>query len=224
MITLYGFPASNYYGLIKHVLMLKEIAFIEQRNYAADAEYLLKSPMGKVPCIATPEGFLSESIAIIEYLEGAYQDKPIASSDPYQRAKAIEIMRIAELYIELSARHFLPAILMGTEPSKEAKGKMLPVLKKAFASLESMPTFSPYLMGDSCSIADLCARYALKTGLMVGDKIFDLNFFGETPKLAQWWKLMNDDPISQQVDSQAEASFPEFMNYLQQAFANKNNP
>jgi hypothetical protein len=33
MLTLYGFPASNYYGLIKHALLLKGIDFNEERTY-----------------------------------------------------------------------------------------------------------------------------------------------------------------------------------------------
>lgn len=219
MLTLYGFPASNYYGLIQHALLLKGIVFKEDRTYPGSPLYLEKSPMGKVPCIGTEHGFLSETTAILDYIESNYPNKPILPSDPFQRAKAFELMRIAELYVELSGRRFLPEILMGTPKSESNRVLMLPILIKAFASLEKMASFSPYLMGETCTQADLVVRYSLKTGVMVGEKIFEVDFMEKTPKLQQWWNTMSNDPISKIVDTQANGSFPEFMGYLQKAFS-----
>ena len=218
MLTLYGFPASNYYGLIKHALLLKGIDFNEERTYPGHSSYLEKSPMGKVPCIGTEQGFLSETAAILEYIEHNYPDKPMLPSDAYQRAKGFELMRIAELYVELSGRRFLPEILMGAPKSESNRAAMLPVLVKAFACLESMATFGPYLMGETCTQTDLVVRYSLKTGVMVGGKIFDVDFMEKTPKLKAWWNTMSNEPISKIVDTQAEESFPEFMGFLQKAY------
>jgi glutathione S-transferase len=218
MLTLYGFPASNYYGLIQHALLLKGVEFKEVRTFPGHPDYLDKSPMGKVPCIGTELGFLSETAAILEYIEKNYPDKPMLPSDPFQRAKCYELMRIAELYVELSARRFLPEILMGTPKSESNRAAMLPVLKKAFACLESMSTFGPYLMGETCTQTDLVARYSIKTALIIGGKIFDLNFMEKTPKLLAWWNIMSNDTISKVVDTQSKESFPEFMGYLQKAY------
>jgi glutathione S-transferase len=219
MLTLYGFPASNYYGLIKHALLLKGIDFNEERTYPGHPSYLEKSPMGKVPCIGTEHGFLSETAAILEYIEHHYPDKPILPSDAFQRAKCFELMRIAELYVELSARRFLPEILMGAPKSESNRAVMLPILIKAFACLESMAAFGPYLMGEKCTQTDLVVRYSLKTGVMVGKKIFEVDFMEKTPKLQAWWNTMNNEPISKIVDTQAEESFPEFIGILQKAAA-----
>lgn len=221
MITLYGFPASNYFGLVKHALLLKAVTFDEVVTYPTDPDYLIKSPMGKVPCIGTEHGYLSESFAIVDYLENAFPETPILPTSPYERAKAIEIMRIAELYVELSGRRFLPEILMGTPKSEENRFFMLPVLKKAFKNLEKMGQFGPYILGDSCSLADVVVRYNLKTGFTAGKKIFEMDFLEKTPKLKAWWDLMNNDPISQAVDKQAQDSIPEFTSYLQKAYATK---
>ncbi|MFT6088241.1 MAG: glutathione S-transferase [Glaciecola sp.] len=218
MITLYGFPASNYYGLIKHAILIKGIDFNEERTYPGHLSYLEKSPMGKVPCIGTEHGFLSETTAILDYFECNYPDKPILPSDAFQRAKSFELMRIAELYVELSGRRFLPEILMGVPKSESNRALMLPILIKAFASLEKMAAFSPYLMGETCTQADLVVRYSLKTGVMVGEKIFEVDFMEKAPKLQGWWNTMSNDPISKIVDAQAEESFPEFIGILQKAF------
>ena len=70
MIKLYGAPLSNYYNMIKVALIEKGLSFEEVLTPPSqDAGYLAKSPMGKIPCIETPDGFLAESIAILEYLE-----------------------------------------------------------------------------------------------------------------------------------------------------------
>jgi glutathione S-transferase len=220
-LTLYGFPASNYYGLIHHALLLNGVDFKEERTYPGHPLYLEKSPMGKVPCIGTEHGFLSETSAILDYIECNYPHKPILPSDAFQTAKGFELMRIAELYVELSGRRFLPEILMGAPKSESNRAQMLPMLNKAFACLEKMASFSPYLMGETCTQADLVVRYSLKTGLMVGEKIFELDFMENTPKLQGWWNTMSNDPISKIVDTQADASFPEFMGILQKAFAKK---
>jgi glutathione S-transferase len=170
MLTLYGFPASNYYGLIKHALLLKGIDFNEERTYPGHSSYLDKSPMGKVPCIGTEHGFLSETAAILEYIEHNYPDKPMLPSDAYQRAKGFELMRIAELYVELSGRRFLPEILMGAPKSESNRAAMLPVLVKAFSCLENMGTFGPYLMGETCTKPILWFDTVLKPVLWLGAK------------------------------------------------------
>ena len=53
-IKLYGMPLSNYYNIVKAVLIEKGILFEEVLvKPNQEAEYLAKSPMGKVPCIET---------------------------------------------------------------------------------------------------------------------------------------------------------------------------
>ncbi|MCB1617753.1 MAG: glutathione S-transferase N-terminal domain-containing protein, partial [Pseudomonadales bacterium] len=50
MLKLYGFAVSNYYNIVKHYLLEKEIPF-EAVTVAPSQEpaLLAKSPMGKVP-------------------------------------------------------------------------------------------------------------------------------------------------------------------------------
>ena len=59
MITLHGFAASNYYNLVKHVLLYKGIPFQENLIYGGSDELLAISPAGKVPVITTTEGLIS---------------------------------------------------------------------------------------------------------------------------------------------------------------------
>ena len=49
MITLHGFSYSNYYNIVKHVLLYKNIPFEEDTQYGSTDEYLEMSPVGKIP-------------------------------------------------------------------------------------------------------------------------------------------------------------------------------
>lgn len=73
MITLYGGAISNYYNKIKLALMEKGIAFLEELVLPSQDEAILKlSSLGKIPYIKSDDGYLSESQAILEYLEDAF--------------------------------------------------------------------------------------------------------------------------------------------------------
>src|SRR5262245_2654867 len=116
MIKLYGFALSNYFSMVKAVLLEKGIEFelVETRT-SQESDYLAKSPMGKVPCIETEHGFLSETQVILEYLEELKPEPALLPRDPFQRAKVRELARGLELYIELPARTCYGPVFFGRE-------------------------------------------------------------------------------------------------------------
>ena len=72
MLYLHGRPRSNYYNAVKVILLEKGIEFEEVLEPAPATEAFLKiSPMSKVPALVTEYGPITETIAIIEYLEEA---------------------------------------------------------------------------------------------------------------------------------------------------------
>ena len=87
MITLHGFSASNYYNVVKYVLLYKDIPYEEHVIYSGGDEWLEVSPVGKVPAITTEDGHhLSETTVICDYLEAVYPDRPLYPADPVARA------------------------------------------------------------------------------------------------------------------------------------------
>ena len=84
MIKLHGMPLSNYYNVVKCVMLEKEVPFEEvavKPNHESD--YLLKSPMGKVPCMETAAGFLTETSVMLEYLEDLNSGKSLYPVDSF---------------------------------------------------------------------------------------------------------------------------------------------
>ena len=46
-------------------------------------EYKKLNPMGRVPALVIGGQCLAESVAIMEYLEETYKDRPMLPADPY---------------------------------------------------------------------------------------------------------------------------------------------
>ncbi|MDD2801868.1 MAG: glutathione S-transferase, partial [Methylococcales bacterium] len=120
MITLYGIAISNYYNKIKWAMMEKEIAFLEEFVAPGQTDAVLKrSPLGKIPFIKTADGYLSESQAILEYLEDSYPEHPLYPSDAFERAKTREFIQHLELNVELIARRIYSQAVFGGTVSSE---------------------------------------------------------------------------------------------------------
>ena len=106
MLKLHGFSASNYYNVPKLAFLEKGVEFEEVLSYTGVGpkyrpEYLDKSPLGKVPALETPEGFISESRAILVYIEAAYPQTPLLPSSAFGQAKVQELSQFIELYLSL---------------------------------------------------------------------------------------------------------------------------
>lgn len=85
MLTLCGFPISNYYNKVKLALLEKNVPFAEETvmTKSTDEAVLNASPLAKIPFIRTPDGALCESAVILDYLEAAYPNPPLLPADPF---------------------------------------------------------------------------------------------------------------------------------------------
>ena len=68
--------------------------------------------MGKVPFIETDHGVLTEVNVIFDYLEDIAPSPALYPKDAWERAKAKEIGRISELYIDGASRPLTRASLL----------------------------------------------------------------------------------------------------------------
>lgn len=218
MLTLYGFAASNYYNIVKHCLLYKGVPFTEQLVYPGTPELLAVSPAGKVPALTTDTGTaLSESSVLVEYIEEAYPDKPLLPKDPEQRAQVRQVMKVAELYLELPARRLLPAVLGNLPVDESVKKEVQLTLDKGTASLVQLARFSPWVCGDELTLADIYLRYVLAIPKLVGPSQLQWDVLPAVPGLADWNARMAEDAVSQQVDADQQANMKEFMAYVSKA-------
>ena len=161
MITLHGFPVSNYYNKVKLALLEKNLSFAEAYVHpkSVDASGMAASPLGKIPFITTPQGTLCESQAIVDYLEAAHPTPALLPADPFAAAKVRELTTYIDLHVELVARQLYPQAFFGGTVSESTQERVRKQLEKNIAALKSLIKFAPYAAGDSFTQAD-CAAFA----------------------------------------------------------------
>ncbi|WP_435978449.1 glutathione S-transferase family protein [Psychrobacter sp. DM4] len=216
MITLHGFAASNYYNLVKHVLLHKEIPFQENLVYPSSDELLAVSPVGKVPAITMPDGFdLSESSVICDFIEESYPYTPLYPSDAKERATIRQIMKIAELYFELPSRRLIPFTFSGTPVPKPIAIEVRQVLERGIIALNSLSQFSPWIAGEQFTMADIYVYYVNTIVSSFAVKQLEWDIMAQISGMTEWNKTMRDSDIAKQVDVGRLTNMPEFMQYVQ---------
>ncbi|MDD1621617.1 MAG: glutathione S-transferase [Methylococcaceae bacterium] len=212
MITLYGFAISNYYNKIKLALMEKEIAFIEEYVEPGQDEALLKmSPLGKIPFIKTTDGYLSESQAILEYLEDAFPAHPLYPADAFERAKCRELILHLELNVELVARRLAPEAYFGKTVSPEIKEEVRTKLEVALKGLPRLMILAPYALGSRFTAADVVAWPHLQQVSSTTQKIYGKDLVVEhIPGIQAYIKTVESRPYARQVAEDRAAALTEF--------------
>ena len=161
MITLCGSTTSNYYNKVKLALLEKGLPFTEEKvpTDSTDDAVLNASPLGKIPFIRTPQGALCESQVILDYIEATHPQPALAPADPWQAAKVRELITFIDTYLEQAARQLYPKAFFGAEMSEANLAHIRKQLDKNIAAFKRLAAFTPYVAGDSFTMAD-CAAWA----------------------------------------------------------------
>lgn len=223
MIKLHGFSSSNYFNVPKLALLEKGIAFEEVVSYTGvgpkyKPEYLDKSPLGKVPAMETPEGFISESRAILEYIERAYPQHSLLPATAFDIAKVQELSQFIELYFELVARRLVRNLLAGTEPDPTVLAEVESSLNKAVAALSKLSTFERFAYGDQFTLADIAAILNLPIVRNVGKKFMGRDPLSEVPGLNAYCMRMEERPHVIKIRADAASNRPNFMAHLKMLY------
>ena len=136
----------------------------EQRS----AEHLERNPLAKLPVLETDDGdYLTESLAIMEYLEELFPDPPMIGTTPLARARTRELERIIEIGILRPIAEIVHATdsPLGLPPDPRVASLFRARLPVNLAVVEDrLRDGRPLLMVDSPSIADCTLAAALQFG------------------------------------------------------------
>ena len=204
MLTLCGFAGSNYYNKVKFALLEKGVPFNEELVWVGQTDPAC-SPLGKVPYIKTPQGSLCESEVIMEYIEDQYPQTSLLPADPFAAAKVRELVTFLELHLELVVRNLYPEAFFGGKVSDSAKEKIGDQLTKNVAAFAKLARFSPYVAGDTLSLADCAAVVHLPLVSSATKLIYGRDFLAELP-VRDYLKRMSERPALQQVNADRKAN------------------
>ena len=199
MLTLCGFAASNYYNKVKFALLEKGVPFTEELAWVGQTD-AASSPLGKVPYIKTPQGPLCESAVIMEYIEQQYPQNPLLPADPFAAAKVRELVTFLELHLELVARNIYPEAFFGGKVSDSAKEKTAAQREKNLAALASLAQFSPFVAGDTLTLADCAAVVHLPLVSGATKIVYGRDFLADLP-VRDYLKRMGERPTLAQVNA-----------------------
>jgi len=193
MLKLHGFTISNYFNMVKMALIEKDIPFeFVDVKPSQDAAFLKQSPMGKVPCLETEHGFISETNVIFDYLEELGTGQALLPADPYERAKTRELIKEIELYIELPARTCFAEAFFGGSVSDETKEKAKAALEKGMACLKRNGKFSPYVAGDTFTYADIMLMYSVSLAGACAKRVLGMDLMADAPEAVALLAKLNE--------------------------------
>ncbi len=209
MITLYGFPVSNYYNKVKLALLEKNAPFTEEYVHPKniDGAAFAMTPLGKIPFIRTPQGALCESQAIMEYIDAAFPQPPLMPADAFEAAKVRELITFIDLHLELVARELYSQAFFGGTVSEAAQARVRKLLDRNIAAFKNLVRFSPFVAGDMFTQAD-CAAFASLPVIGMATKAV----YGEDLLLAAgidykpYMKMIGERPSAQKVLADRKAS------------------
>lgn len=215
MLTLYGFDVSNYFNMIKLALAIKGIEYKTVMLYPnQSADYLGKSPMGKVPALKTEHGMLTETNVILEYLDDRYPDKPLYPGNSFEKAKVREMVKMAELYLELPARRCHPEVFFGQKVDDLTKKEVKRALYKGIEGLARCAKFAPYLTGEQLTAADIVFLYSADLASAVSAKLFEFDLLDLAPGAKHLMDLLNQREDVKKIAEDRKIANAEFKKYI----------
>jgi glutathione S-transferase len=157
-------------------------------------EYFEKSPLGKIPCIGTPHGYLSETQIILEYLEDAYPHTSLLPEGAFARAKARELARVLDLHLELVVRRVYAEAFFGGSVAAETKAEVRELALLAVNAVAALSSLSPFAVGSTFSYVDCVAAVHLTVVRPALEKLYDIDVSRALPNLRPYLASMAERP------------------------------
>ncbi|MCU1276784.1 MAG: glutathione S-transferase family protein [bacterium] len=157
--------------------------------------FLAKNPAGRVPVLELDDGrTLTESDAIIEYLEELHPEPPLLGRDAWQRAKTREAERVVELGM------LVPLYTIFKHTHESYAGKLqqapdvVPSQREQFyewaAVVDGWLAERRFVAGEALTLADLTLLMAVDICAFVGCAIDG----AKLPHLTRWIAQMHARP------------------------------
>lgn len=215
-LKLCGFSASNYYCKLKLQLLEKQVPFEEELVWVGNAHPKLmdRSPMGKVPFLQTEHGCISESMACAEYIEQAYAQTPLLPADPFAAAKVRELIVHLELHLELVARELYPQAFFGKTVSAERQAAVRQQLTRGVAAFARLASFSPFIAGDSFTLADCAAAVHLPLIASACKRVLGEDMLAELP-IKAYMAHLDARPAMVRVNADRKANAQQLADLMQ---------
>lgn len=160
MLTLFYTPKTC--ALATHIALidsgadyaLKRIDFSKGEQRAP--EFLAVNPKGRVPALATPQGILTETPALLTFLAQSFPDADLAPIDPFGLARLQAFNAFLSSTLHVAHAHGPRGNRWTDDPTAQAalKAYVPTAVTAAFKLVEDSMLTGPFVMGATYTIAD----------------------------------------------------------------------
>lgn len=175
-LTLYSYWRSSCSWRVRIALEMKNLKYQYipihlVKNEQLSEEFLELNPRGLVPCLIEGSGeqarALSESMAILIYLEEKYKGSRLLPKDPYEKAKVLRVCEsinsgiqpLQNLATLRKIMEYFPAEKTNPEDKTKTEMKMewgKHWIDQGFVAVEALlPDQGPYCFGNEVTLADV---------------------------------------------------------------------
>lgn len=169
MLTLYDYFRSSACYRVRIALNLKELDYktvpinlVNEGGEQYSRDYRVLNPQSLVPTLCDDDKVLTQSLAIMEYLEEIHPDPSLLPQGAVARAyvRSLALIIVAEMHPlnNLRVRKYLSEILKTTDAQSDAWYQHW--IHNGFTALEkklqSSPWVGEYCYGNAPTIADIC--------------------------------------------------------------------
>jgi len=204
-ITLYGASLSPYVRKVRLALAFKGLDYehipVIPSSDEQPEEFTKNSPLGKIPLMHIDDMWLSDSSAILAYLERSRPETPLLSSDAKQAAQAIwyEAYGASHMVAIIGGHLFAELILAPAFFNRPSNLEEIELAKTVeipgiFDYLESVLE-DDYLVGNSLGHADICVGAPFVTMHHCGVECDSAKW----PKTAAYIKRVTSDTVFQSI-------------------------
>ena len=175
-----------------------DLEFVDMLTGAAGTEpHIRRQPFAKVPAFHHDGMDLYETVAIMRYVDEAFDGPALQPADAKARARMEQILSIVDSYAydALIKSCVIPRVvapMVGGETDEAAIGEARPAMTTCVAALNALHGDSggPFLVGDAVSLADLHLTpvYAYFSTMPEAELLAD------APALRGWWDAMKSRP------------------------------
>lgn len=161
-------------------------------------EYLATNPKGRVPTLVTEHGNLTETGALLEYINAISPQAGLVPTDPFRAAKMREVMYYLASTMHVNHAHKMRGSRWAKQQgSFDDMAAMVPENMTACAThIQDHALTGPFVVGETISLADPYL-FVICTWL-AGDGV-DMAAF---PKITDFMAIMENRPSVQAVRQQ----------------------
>jgi len=162
-IILFDYWRSSASYRVRIALNLKGVAYETVDTSLLDGaqkapDYVARNPQGFVPMLSIDGHDLTQSLAIIDYLDAQYPEPPMVSREPLERATTLaQAMVVAADIHPVNNLRILKYLKNELGQDQEAVDRWYRHwIAEGFAALEAMAPESGLFGGDRPNLADIC--------------------------------------------------------------------